>query len=196
MQLVVEAAGPAGAKPVAWVSFQPGGAISVGLRDRTFISPAFHSRSFLWNVYNRVTTEYLIPHTPDALIQVLNPHLTFHPPIYFHLRQNAKEELFAGIADVRIMLEMDSEVPWVRFTSGPYESLPTSTGPRLGIPTDSLQLELPGPEFSIGVGVNFVTRKESNHKCSRLIEHGGLTVEVFAEVRPLQQASLSWYHQS
>ncbi len=196
MHLLVQASGPEGTKAVAWLSFQPDGAISVGLRDRTFISPTFRARSFVWNVYNRVTTEYLVPHTPEALRQVLNPHLTFHPPIYFHLRQDGKEELFAGIADVNIMLQMDGQVPWVRFTSAPYDALKPSGLSRPGIPTDLLTLEVSNPKLSIGVCVNFSSQPVTTRDCATLVQHAGFNIEVYAEERCPQAASLSWYHQS
>jgi hypothetical protein len=37
------------------VGLQPDGSISVGSVDRAFVSPRFHARQFLWNVYNGVT---------------------------------------------------------------------------------------------------------------------------------------------
>jgi hypothetical protein len=40
-------------KGIAWLSFQPDGSISCGLRDRTYVSPRFQDRISLWNVYNR-----------------------------------------------------------------------------------------------------------------------------------------------
>jgi hypothetical protein len=87
-------------RAICWISLQQKGSISVGLNDRAFISPSFRNRKFLWNLYNRVTLKYMVPHTPDALEPVPNPHLTFHPPMYFHLLSNGKEELFAGIAEL------------------------------------------------------------------------------------------------
>lgn len=59
---------------IGWVSLQTDGAISVGLADRAFISPRFHARQFLWNAYNRVTVQYLVPHSPEGLRPVTNPH--------------------------------------------------------------------------------------------------------------------------
>jgi hypothetical protein len=101
LNVVAEALQP---RSVAWLSLQSDGSISVGLTDRTFVSPTFQARNFVWNLYNRVELEYIVAHTPEALEPVPNPHLTFHPPIYFHLRANGQEELWAGIAEPRLML--------------------------------------------------------------------------------------------
>jgi hypothetical protein len=79
MNLIVNARTPESEHTIAWLSVQPDNSVSVGLSDRTFISPRFHARQFLWNVDNRVTVEYLVPHDPDELRPVINPHLTFHP---------------------------------------------------------------------------------------------------------------------
>ena len=111
------------ARTIGWVSLQPDSSISVGLSDRTFISPRFHARQFVWNACNRVSLQYLVLHSPEELVAVVNPHLSFHPPIYFHLRANQDEELFAGIADAAIMLAQDGHVPWVRFVSRSVDQL-------------------------------------------------------------------------
>ena len=54
-------------KGIAWLSFQPKGSISCGLRDRTYISPRFRDRIGLWNAYNRVEIEYRVPSNPNTL---------------------------------------------------------------------------------------------------------------------------------
>jgi hypothetical protein len=108
---------------IAWINESANNSLSVGLADRAPVSPRFHARQFLWNAYNRVTLQYLVPGNTDDLLPVRNPHLTFHPPVYFHLRANDDEELFAGIADVRIMLEQDSVVPWIRFVARPVREM-------------------------------------------------------------------------
>src|SRR5262245_59629907 len=42
----------------------------------------------LWNVYNRVGIQYVVPTNPAALEPVPNPHFTFHPAIKFHLKSD------------------------------------------------------------------------------------------------------------
>lgn len=186
-------------KNVAWISLQPGGGISVGLRDRVFVSPHFRARSFLWNVYNRVTTEYLVRHTPEALKAVRNPHLTFHPPIYFHLRENDQEELFAGIADVAIMLEMDGIVPWIRFISKPYSAIPDLGYGRGSIERQEAKVSLPSEQESVAVSIDFVrcgTPLKEEHGLSLVYKHFGRCLHIYANPCEGQIATLAWYHQS
>jgi hypothetical protein len=95
--------------PVGWVSFQPDGSISFGLRDRTFVLESGRARINLWNAYNRVQIQYVAPKVTEPLLPVENPHFTFHPPVHFQLKSNAQrtskdEQIFSGIADVQITL--------------------------------------------------------------------------------------------
>ena len=62
---------------VAWISFQPDGSISFGLRDKTYISPQLKQRVPVWNVYNRIGIEYIVPSEPGALEPVQNPTSPF-----------------------------------------------------------------------------------------------------------------------
>ncbi len=186
-------------RSIGWISFQPDGAISVGLTDRTFVSPKFRARKFLWNLYNRVTLEYLVAHSPEALESVNNPHLTFHPPIYFHLRANGQEELFAGIAEPRLMLEQDNRVPWIRFVSRPLHEIGTAKQPRDSEKSSVEKFSVPTTDCSIGFGVDFIrsTQVESSELLfSRCVDWKEHRVHVFCEVLPAQISTLSWYHQS
>ena len=186
-------------RSIGWVSFQPDGAISVGLTDRTFVSPKFRARNFLWNLYNRVTLEYLVAHSPEALESVDNPHLTFHPPIYFHLRANGQDELFAGIAEPRLMLEQDNRVPWIRFMSRPLHEIGLAKQPRDFEKSSVEKFSVPTADCSIGLGVDFVrsTQMESSELLfSRCVDCQKHRVHIFCEVLPAQISTLSWYHQS
>ncbi|MBC8496632.1 MAG: hypothetical protein H8D37_03120 [Chloroflexi bacterium] len=49
-----------------WLSFLDSGGISVGMKDRTLIIPRFKSRQFLFNIYNRITTTYIVSDNPEA----------------------------------------------------------------------------------------------------------------------------------
>src|SRR5262249_61134867 len=89
-------------KGVAWVFFQPDKSISCGLRDRTCISPRMRERIGLWNVYNRVGIQCVVPTNPAALKPILNPHFTFHPAVKLHWksdqdRASKDEAIFEGI---------------------------------------------------------------------------------------------------
>lgn len=186
-------------RSVGWVSRQPDGAISVGLSDRTFVSPNFRSRDFLWNAYNRITLEYRIAHTPDALEPISNPHLTFHPPIYFHLREDRGPELWAGIADVWIMLTQERRVPWVRYVSKPFSELKIASAPRNpSITMIQKKVAVPNAECSIGLAVDFVhvdggTPPEwvTNNFANA---SGGVDIDIRAEILHPQESTLVWLH--
>lgn len=185
-------------RSVGWISLQPDGAISVGLNDRAFVSPTFRARNFVWNLYNRVTLEYLIPHSPDTLEPVPNPHLTFHPPIYFHLRANGKDELFAGIAEPRLMLHADETVPWLRFVSKPINELSRASAPRSPKKTTVETITVPDANCSFGLGVDFVRPEHvenRNLSWSNYFNCGEHRIHAFAEPLPPQIPTLSWYHQ-
>jgi hypothetical protein len=183
---------------VGWLSLQPSGAVSVGLADRTFISPRFHARQFVWNAYNRVTVQYLIPHSPDELRPVENPHLTFHPPIYFHLRANNDEELFAGIAEVEIMLAQDTRVPWVRFVSRPARDMAVAGTPRDPKSTTVIKVPVESSALSLGLAVDFArpgTQIPSGGLMDHFVDCGENRLHVFCEALEEQQPTLAWYHQ-
>src|SRR5262249_17570290 len=111
---------------IAWVSFQPDGSISFGLNDRTYISPKFRARHFVWNAYNRVRIHYEVPSDQSSLEAVQNPYFTFHPAVWFHLKADGPrgdEALFEAIADVALVLQQKSEMPWLRSVSGRVASL-------------------------------------------------------------------------
>jgi hypothetical protein len=198
MVLIINAVSDTVERAVAWISLQPDGAVSVGLVDRAFISPKFHARQFVWNAYNRVTLQYLVPHSPDELVAVANPHLTFHPPIYFHFRANNDEELFAGLAQVEIMLQQDGRVPWVRFVSKPVRDIPQVKTPRDPTRTETLTAKLESTDCSLGIGIDFV-RRENTTASGSVLDHfmdcGPNRLHVFCDQLPPQEATLAWYHQ-
>jgi hypothetical protein len=149
---------------IVWLSFQPDGAISCGLRDRTYIAPHMRERVGVWNLYNRVGIEYVVPTDLTALLPVENPHFTFHPTMLFHLkahnaRSSADEDMFEGIADVKMTLTQQLEMPWLRLTSQPLSRLLTAGGPRAdGITSDELVHILPTlvPDASAKVEIDFI----------------------------------------
>ena len=198
MVLTINAATAVSEHTIGWISLQPDGDVSVGLADRAFISPLFHARQFVWNVYNRVTVEYLVPRSPERLRPVRNPHLTFHPPIYFHLRANNDEELFAGIAEVETMLAQDGRVPWVRFVSRPVREMEPASAPRDPERTTVLRVPIASTAVSVGLAVDFV-RPGANAASGGLLEHfvdcGKNRLHVMCEAREEQRPTLAWYHQ-
>jgi hypothetical protein len=188
-----------------WMSFQPDGSVSFGLSDRTYVSPRFRERRFLWNVYNRVTVEYVVPSEPSTLLQVQNPHFTFHPDVMFHLKSNKDkkaedEAIFEGIADVGIVLQQQGEMPWIRATSAPFDQL-TETG-RLRAPaieTEDLMTEAPVVmnTASMKMEVDFV-RPEAvvEHREAMTWEYawGKVGLRIRTGFVAPQIATLSWFH--
>lgn len=190
---------------VGWVSFQPDGSISVGLKDRAYVSPKLRERQFLWNAYNRLTIEYVVPSDPKSLLPVQNPHFTFHPDVMFHLKSNVDrkrkdESIFEGIADVGIVLQQQGEMPWIRATSAPLDELSPSGPPRNDV-SETAELATHAPIFmprsSTRIEIDFIKpgdvvecRDESTWEFAW--QKVGLRIKV-GHVAP-QIATLSWFH--
>lgn len=117
---------------IGWISFQPDGAISFGLTDKTYVSPKFKISSGLFNLYNQISIAYVQPSDPTALECVKNPHFTFHPAMLFHLTdrtgrsQTEITELFRAVNDVQLTVEQYGEMPWIRSVSTKLENLSES----------------------------------------------------------------------
>jgi hypothetical protein len=190
---------------VGWISFQPDGSISFGLKDRAYVSPRFRERQFIWNVYNRITIEYVLPSDPQTLLQVKNPHFTFHPDIMFHLKSNedrkAKDEaIFEGIADVGIVLQQQGEMPWIRATSAPLRTLqPSSKARNDGIETSDLETVAPAimSDCSTRMEIDFIrTEDVVDRRDSSSWEFVWMKVGLRIRVGHIapQIATLAWFH--
>jgi hypothetical protein len=190
---------------VGWISFQPDGSISFGLKDRAYVSPRLRERRFIWNVYNRITIEYVLPSNPRALLQVKNPHFTFHPDVMFHLKSNADrkakdEAIFEGIADVGIVLQQQGEMPWIRATSAPLRTLQPSTEARNdGIETSDLGTTAAAVmlDCSTRVEIDFIRPEDvvghrDNSSWEFVWGKVGLRIRV-GHTAP-QIATLAWFH--
>lgn len=188
---------------VGWISFQPDGSISFGLKDRTYISPRFRERRFVWSAYNRITIEYVVPSDPLALLQIKNPHFTFHPDVMFHLKSNEDrksqdEAIFEGIADVGLVLQQQGEMPWIRATSAPLRTLrPSSKARNDGIATADMETTAPVimSDCSTRIEVDFVRPDNAaDHRDSWGFVWGkvGLRIRV-GHIAP-QVATLAWFH--
>lgn len=191
----------------AWVSFQPDGSISFGLNDRTYVSPHLCVRKFLWNAYNRITIEYVIPSSPDALLAVQNPHFTFHPDAMFHLKSNKdkkaeNEAIFEGIADVGIVLDQDGEMPWIRAASSPVHQL--SEAGKLRAPTidtEDLLTQIPVVMNSASATIEIDFIRPENvvpHRNETTWEYawGKVGLRIRTGLAAPQIATLSWFHSS
>jgi hypothetical protein len=192
-------------KGIAWLSFQPDGSISCGLRDRTYVSPRFRDRIGIWNAYNRIGIEFVVPNNPDSLEPVNGAHITFHPPLTFHFkgrhdRSQHDEDLFQGIAEVRIVLAQQAEMPWLRVISKSLSQLPQAGAPRSDpIDTEELVYAVPAPvaEASALVEIDFIRESDVHQDRPgppwefRWHEVG---LRVRPRINPPQIATLSWFH--
>lgn len=185
-------------RSICWISFQPDGSVSVGFKNRSFVSPNFTVKNHIFNYYNRVTNNYIIANSPDALMPVKNPHMTFHPPIFFHLRANSQPELFTGYAEPLLILNQDQIVPWLRFVTDPISDLQLSTTPRDHSKTSVITVGESSENYSLGFGVDFV-RPEINISndffFSTYENWHNYRYHIFCELLPKQLSTLSWYHQ-
>jgi hypothetical protein len=109
------------------VSFQDHGSISVAFSDRSFLIPGFVEELDLDDVVHRSQVDLEAAHGLEA---ITNPHFTFHPPGYVHLRANGQDELFAGLLMIDLMVEQEGHFPWIRFISNPVETLTVFQGAR------------------------------------------------------------------
>ena len=127
--------------------------MSVGFSDRSFLVPGFADELVLDDVAHRSQVDLLASHGIDA---VTNPHFTFHPPGYVHLRANGHDELFAGLLMIDLMVEHDGRFPWIRFVSNPVETLTPFSDSRVKGTVDIIRLLAPSTRCSIELAVDFV----------------------------------------
>ena len=104
----------------AWVSLLDDGAVSVGFLDKTFRVPALASKVEVDGVVHRQTVDLKSIHGNEA---ISNPHFTFHPSAYYHLRANGEAELFSGLLMVDLVVQNEGVLPWIRVISNPVASL-------------------------------------------------------------------------
>jgi len=199
MDIVVSAVTPnrSEGSPIAWLGLQPGGDVSIGLRDKAFISPRFNAGQTVWSLHNRFTAEYVVAHDQNALQPVENPHFTFHPPAYFHLRANNDQELWVGVALIEIMITQDVSVPWVRLVSRPIREI-QARPPRNPGRTTVLPVPVPSGDVSVGVAIDFV-RPGANDPTGAIAEQyfdsGRYRLHASCELLPMQVPTLAWFHQ-
>jgi hypothetical protein len=187
----------------AWLSLQPTGAISFGLADKTFISPQFRGRQFVFNAYNRVVAEYEISHDPSALEPVRDIHFTFHPIIYFHLKSTkakSSEALFAGLCEVGMVLTSQVEMPWIRAISAPIAGLKSAGLGWTKVPNNDLPIPITDENTSLQIAVDFIRplditeNKPDQNRWSFV--HGEHAIRVEVNMLPPQISTLRWFHQA
>jgi len=165
-----------------------------------YVSPQFESRNFVFNAYNRVVIRYTVPNDPKALQPIENPHFTYHPPMYFHLKcDKTNQELFAGIADVGVVLSQQDAMPWIDAVSAPIRELRTAGVSRCNTQQRESELLIvtPDEDRSVHMAIDFMSaapaQMDSNSEaCERL--NAGYTVCLRTALVPPQIATLSWFH--
>lgn len=192
------------------MSLQPDGSVSVGLADKAFVSPDFNAQNFVWSAFNRLPLKYNVQSDAATLKPIRNPHLTFHPPNWFHLkglkglRGSEEKRLWEGIGDLEIMLRQDGQVPWVRFVSKRVSDLPSAglpERPDRAKPYEikSLEIKPQSDQSSIGLALDFVSSgtvlDEHEFLASAIIPWQGYSLHIHATELPAQVATLAWLHQ-
>jgi hypothetical protein len=188
---------------IAWLSFQPDGSISFGLQDKTFISPSLKIRQGVWNAYNRHRLKFELPSDPSALVQIRNPHFTYHPPGLFHLKANkgsaASDDIFKGIARIAVALDQQLVVPWIRAVTAPLAQLSGGGIRPDSIDTEELVLDVPSEKNSACVAVDFVKPecqgRIENMSCWCVPWHD-VAVKITLSFTLPQVPTLTWRHDS
>jgi hypothetical protein len=184
---------------LGWLSFQPtDGAISFGLSDNAYVAPAFQAFIGIWNAYNRVRTRFEIVSDPSAAERVVNPHLTWHPPNYFHFKrrdQSRDDAPFRGIAQIPMMLQQQSVVKWIRATSGPLADLKTA-GPLNGrFNSQELVIRVPTESLSVQMTVDFTNAAaQFAHASLWNIQWRDVSVRLRMSFTHPQFPTIAWAH--
>ena len=178
-----------------WISLQKrDGAISIGFTDRTFTFPGVGSPEELRALIGRPDLKSI----PTALV---NPHFTLHPtdppgPCYFHLQNEEKIEIVAGLVGAHPeSLSGDSD-PWVRFISNPVSELKVFSGSASGVDTRILALRTPSNDNSIQVNFDFAKQLgpsvAHSQNVSEFIEWRGIILHCYAHVVSAQTSRMGY----
>ncbi|MBE7436753.1 MAG: hypothetical protein HS100_22770 [Anaerolineales bacterium] len=182
---------------IIWISLQDDGSISIGMSDRTFLVPGFTSRIEIDGAVHQNHVHFEGKLKKKA---ITNPHFTFHPPMYVHLRANNEEELFAGVLGVDFIVEAEGCMPWIRFVSSPIKELKPFIKVRDDKDIEIVRLLIPSNEISLGIGVDFVSNQvsqaENMPNKDYFISWHGRTLHVFAQVFSAQKSTVQWNHDS
>jgi hypothetical protein len=183
--------------PEVWLGsvfklLQADDSISVGLTDRTFTVPAFVSTLELDGVLHRSRVDLAAKLGQRA---VKNPHFTFHPPMYVHLRANGEEELFAGILGVDFIVAESGIFSWIKFVSNQVSELQSMAS------TPELRcIPVPSDDCSVELSFDYVRTADAEvHQDGELrlfLEWAGRTMRVLGKAVPSQKATLWWNHES
>jgi hypothetical protein len=178
----------------AWLRLLDDGSISVGLSDRLFTVPALASEVMINSVVHRQTKDLKTVHSEQA---VQNPHFTFHPSAYYHLRANGEEELFSGLLMVDLVVQEEGRLPWIRAVSNVVTELKPYQSARSGQSSEIIRLPLPNEKRSVELAVDFVAPATNADTAKNFrVEWGGRAIEVSARHVTPQKPTLWWHHES
>ncbi len=182
---------------IIWISLQDDGSISIGMSDRTFVVPGFTSEIEIDGTLHQSHVNFEGKLKKE---EVTNPHFTFHPPMYVHLRANKGSELFAGVLGVDFIVEAEGRMPWIRFVSSPIKELKPFVQVRDDKDIEIVRLLVPSNDISLGIGIDFVSKPtssaENQPNYEYFINWHGRTLHVFARVLPAQKSTVQWNHDS
>jgi len=183
-------------RSLCWLSLLDDESISVGLSDRTFVARGLRSEAPLDGVIHANFIDLQSKMKPRALV---NPHLTFHPPLKFHVHSNGEEEIFVGIMDVDLVVQAEGKLAWIRFVSDPLRNLKPFQR-RSGQQVEVIRFLAPNDDVSMRICVDFVTPNNlpiaTTPQSSLLFSNGARTIEILAKAVAPQKSSLDWYHES
>ena len=178
----------------AWIGLLDDGSISVGLSDRLFNVPVLANEVIVEGVLHRQAADLRTSHGERA---IRNPHFTFHPSAYYHLRANGEDELFSGLLMVDLVVQTEGRLPWIRAVSNVVTKLKPFQSARPAQNVEFIRLPLPSENCSVELAVDFVTPAQGpNSSKSLRAEWGGRAIEVSARHVDPQRPALWWNHES
>jgi hypothetical protein len=184
---------------VAWLSFQPDGAVSFGLNDRTFVSPRLRARIGLFNAYNRVSAEFTVRPTAAGLDPIQNPHFTYHPTALFHLTADKDEEVFSGTADTTVIFSQQPELQWIRAISKRVGDLNVAGTRSDSIDTEAWVIPSDTSDISIRIAVDLMKpaplATDNSVAMVKLVIWKEVMVRIAIDTIPAACPTLSWFHE-
>jgi hypothetical protein len=157
---------------VAWINLLKDKSISVGLADRSIRVDALLTESQKVVQLDRPLD---------------NPHMTFHPPAWVHLRSRGRKPIYQG-------LTWTDHSPWIRFISNPLRNLNASAAGRGGS-VKIMPLRVDTLDVSAQVCIDFVTQlpPASLHPTVwRVIPWGDVSIGIAVRRLPPQSANLEF----
>ncbi len=169
-----------GNRGLAYISLLNDGSISVGLLDRSIKTDCLSEQS------EDDPTRFDVVHRIAEPLN--NPHMTFHPAGFVHLRSPKQEPIYQG-------LTWTDNSPWIRFTSNPLHTLKAEPRGRHGQDVRILPLDTETLDFSAHLMIDFVSRVPAgsfDKRLYRIISWKGVSIAVYVRKVPPQSASLGF----